>query len=177
MLPRPPRSTLFPYTTLFRSGFLEGRCRHKALGLQGRTGDTLQNLTGSGRNRFTGLYQFQVPTLQLRVLIAQATGSNDLARTQTLRITGIFYHHFTPDLIVLFHELNLVDNLTLQEAGVSLIVNLHLTHHLAHNDFEVLIVDFYPLKTVNILYFVNNVLLNSSGPFNRQNVGRCNGAV
>src|SRR5436189_3560049 len=25
MIRRPPRSTLFPYTTLFRSGFLEGR--------------------------------------------------------------------------------------------------------------------------------------------------------
>src|SRR4030043_1731409 len=28
MIRRPPRSTLFPYTTLFRSEYGEGRCRH-----------------------------------------------------------------------------------------------------------------------------------------------------
>src|SRR5438132_4750098 len=32
MLPRPPRSTLFPYTTLFRSD-LAGRDRHRAFAL------------------------------------------------------------------------------------------------------------------------------------------------
>src|SRR5438094_4772119 len=30
MLRRPPRSTLFPYTTLFRSGRVEGRARREA---------------------------------------------------------------------------------------------------------------------------------------------------
>src|SRR5258707_11869929 len=28
MIRRPPRSTLFPYTTLFRSGFIDFRARH-----------------------------------------------------------------------------------------------------------------------------------------------------
>src|SRR3712207_7882768 len=48
MIRRPPRSTLFPYTTLFRSGSgpkqargpqVPGECRRKALCSQGRTAD------------------------------------------------------------------------------------------------------------------------------------------
>src|SRR3712207_8402747 len=42
MIRRPPRSTLFPYTTLFRSGFL-------GLGVQPPT-PTLGNLIGEGRS-------------------------------------------------------------------------------------------------------------------------------
>src|SRR3712207_7326262 len=37
MIRRPPRSTLFPYTTLFRSG-LEGAHRQRARGQEGRRG-------------------------------------------------------------------------------------------------------------------------------------------
>src|SRR5438445_9320093 len=31
MIRRPPRSTLFPYTTLFRSGLVEGQCQSHEL--------------------------------------------------------------------------------------------------------------------------------------------------
>src|SRR2546422_11485529 len=34
MIRRPPRSTLFPYTTLFRSGFLAALARHAAWGFR-----------------------------------------------------------------------------------------------------------------------------------------------
>src|SRR6267142_3417127 len=36
MIRRPPRSTLFPYTTLFRSGRLCGQRRRRSIGLEGR---------------------------------------------------------------------------------------------------------------------------------------------
>src|SRR5205809_1569290 len=35
MMPRPPTSTLFPYTTLFRSGLLEELADHVELALEG----------------------------------------------------------------------------------------------------------------------------------------------
>src|SRR5260370_14634609 len=38
MIRRPPRSTLFPYTTLFRSGLRVWRCRHPAGSRNGHTG-------------------------------------------------------------------------------------------------------------------------------------------
>src|SRR4051794_41460595 len=39
MIRRPPRSTLFPYTTLFRSGRRSGHQRRPRLGAGGRAGD------------------------------------------------------------------------------------------------------------------------------------------
>src|SRR2546430_11646085 len=40
MIRRPPRSTLFPYTTLFRSGRVAGACERQAV--PGRTGDEIE---------------------------------------------------------------------------------------------------------------------------------------
>src|SRR3712207_7451078 len=42
MIRRPPRSTLFPYTTLFRSARRAGSRRHIDLHLQFRSGTTLE---------------------------------------------------------------------------------------------------------------------------------------
>src|SRR3712207_8256312 len=41
MIRRPPRSTLFPYTTLFRSGTAEGRAIAETLAAQGRVAPIL----------------------------------------------------------------------------------------------------------------------------------------
>ena len=45
MIRRPPRSTLFPYTTLFRSGFLSGGTSRRDAGLLfGRVSQVVTNL-------------------------------------------------------------------------------------------------------------------------------------
>src|SRR2546430_8971789 len=50
MIRRPPRSTLFPYTTLFRSSSAHGGPRRPLLGLRGRGGGVqLRRPLGSGR--------------------------------------------------------------------------------------------------------------------------------
>src|SRR2546422_6358266 len=45
MIRRPPRSTLFPYTTLFRSG----SCSHREVGLPGKISDHHAGATGPTR--------------------------------------------------------------------------------------------------------------------------------
>src|SRR5436190_15700155 len=47
---RPPRSTLFPYTTLFRSGLAPRRLRHDRRGLD-RIGSRTADLSVSGASR------------------------------------------------------------------------------------------------------------------------------
>src|SRR3712207_7482535 len=59
MIRRPPRSTLFPYTTLFRSAWLEVRCPVRAPGLApgGLEGDAVpghrRGRPGQGAGRVT----------------------------------------------------------------------------------------------------------------------------
>ena len=45
--------------------------------------------------------------------------------------------------------------------GVTLIVYLHLAHHLTHDNLNVLIVDINTLGTVYLLYFADEVFLYS----------------
>ena len=65
-------------------------------------------------------------------------------------------------LVVHVHELPLVDDLILEETGVSRVLDLHLVHHLADDDLEVLVVDLHALHTVHLLHLVDDVLLNAS---------------
>src|SRR3712207_7383776 len=44
MIRRPPRSTLFPYTTLFRSHFLKGVCESVSENFQSFDNDTQQRI-------------------------------------------------------------------------------------------------------------------------------------
>src|SRR5256885_13248309 len=59
MIRRPPRSTLFPYTTLFRSGWLRGRlgsrCGSRSIRLTG------PRVTGGDRCRRRRLGSFAIP--------------------------------------------------------------------------------------------------------------------
>src|SRR5437867_10380512 len=57
MPPRPPRSTLFPYTTLFRSQGTSGRrvdrfgCRRRTTGCESSARRSVRSPAGSGRTR------------------------------------------------------------------------------------------------------------------------------
>ena len=62
-----------------------------------------------------------------------------------LAITGIDNNLLAPDAIVLLCEIQLVHNLSLQEAGIAGFYNLNLAHHLAYDNLEVLVVDLHTL--------------------------------
>src|SRR5687768_17810303 len=66
MIPRPPRSTLFPYTTLFRSSL-----RHPALRIDG--GNVLANLALA----FVGLDSVRHTTDRLKTLAQDETRSEE----------------------------------------------------------------------------------------------------
>ena len=62
-------------------------------------------------------------------------------------------------LRVLGAELELVDHFFGQELRVADIFHLHPAHHLARDDFQVLVVDVDALQAVDFLDFVDQVLL------------------
>ena len=88
------------------------------------------------------------------------------------RITGVGHDSLVVEFVVHIHELPLIDNLILEEAGISRILDLDLRHHLANNHLEVLVVDLHTLHAVNLLYLINDVLLDTRGTQDVQDVGR-----
>ena len=118
---------------------------HKAVRLQSGTCDTLKDLVGCSRNSVTYLDQLKITAFQHTILISQLTCSHDLSGLQCLRISRIGNNFLAPDTIVLVHYLQLINNLLLQEASISRINHLYLTHHLTNDNLEVLIVDLHTL--------------------------------
>ena len=130
----------------------------------------MQDLGRSGRNSIAHLNQTEVAALQHTVLVTQFTCSNNLTRNERFRVAGIGNNFLAPDAVVLFHKLELVDNLLFQEASVARFVDFHLAHHLANDDFEVFVVNLHTLQTVNVLHFVDDILLYCRRAFDGQNV-------
>ena len=139
---------------------LEGGCRHKAVCLKGSSCDTLENLAGCCRNGISCLHNLKVLTFKHRVLISESSKSNNLAGLKGLRIACVKYNFLVPKSIVLLVELQSLHKLLRQEAGVTRINNLYLTHHLADNNFKVFVVNLNALHTVNLLNLIHNILLN-----------------
>ena len=61
--------------------------------------------------------------------------------------------------LVLFEEAELVHLLVDQELGVADVLDLHPPHHLPRDDLDVLVVDVDALQPVDLLDFVDEVLL------------------
>ena len=112
----------------------------------------------------------EVATLERRVLVAQTASRNDLTCAHGFAVAGIGYHLLAPYAVVLFREVELVYQFLFEESGVAWVVDLHLAHHLAHDNLEVLVVDFHTLQAVNVLHLVNDILLHSRGTLDGQNV-------
>ena len=71
MIRRPPRSTLFPYTTLFRSCFLQGR------NSPDEEWKTIDELSDNKKN--TVVRQFKPTSVRyVRLLVTQSTQNNSL---------------------------------------------------------------------------------------------------
>ena len=54
-------------------------------------------------------------------------------------------HFLIKDEIILFYEFQLIGKIIFEEAGVTRINDVYFAHHLANNDFNVLIIDLHPL--------------------------------
>ena len=156
---------------------LEGGGGHEALGLQGGAGNTLKYLRGSGGLGIAHLHQLEVAALELRVLFAELAHGDDHALAHGFAVAGVDDHLLAPDAVVLLGKVELVDNLLLEEAGVAGLVYLHLAHHLADDDLEVLVVDLHTLETVYILNLVDDVLLHSRGTLDGEDVVGRDGTV
>ena len=63
------------------------------------------------------------------------------------------------DALILLAEPELVDDFFGQEFGVADFLDLHPAHHLADDDFQVLVVDGHALQPVDFLDLVHHVLL------------------
>ena len=83
----------------------------------------------------------------------------------------------TPDAVVLFCKVVFVDDLRFEEAGVTSFVDLHLAHHLTHDNFKVLVVDFYTLQTINVLHLVDDVFLNGGRTLDGKDVARSDATI
>ena len=152
--------------------FLEGSSRHEALRLQSSTGDPLKDLASRRGLSFADLYGTQVTALQLAVLITQLAERDDLTWAEGLGVASVDDDDLTPEAVVLIHDLKLIDDLLLKEERIPWIEDLYLAHHLADDDFEVLVVDLHTLQAVDVLDFVDDVFLDGRGALDLEDIGR-----
>ena len=108
---------------------------------------------------------------------SQTACCDNLAFLKVFAVTCIDNHFLIPDAVVLFHEVALVDNLLFEEVGVACVEDFDLAHHLAYDNLEVLVVDFHTLHTVNVLYFVHDIFLNSCRAHDIEDIGGRDSAV
>ena len=59
-----------------------------------------------------------------------------------------------------------------KEFGISVFLDADLLQHLANDNLDMLIVDFYTLQTVNSLYLADHVILNGTYTFDLQDIMR-----
>ena len=69
-------------------------------------------------------------------------------------------------------ELDAIDLFTLEQVGLTRILDLHLLQHLAHDHFDVLVIDGDALQSVHVLDFVDQVVGEFLHALDRQDVVR-----
>ena len=140
-------------------GFLEAGGRDEGFALQRRLGDAQQQRLAAGGLGLLGLggllaggFGGFVGFLELGLgddvafLEARAAGLGDLdalSRSASLPCA----------------EAELVDHFARQELGVAGIFDLHLAEHLVEDDLNVLVVDLHALRTIDVLHFGQQVLI------------------
>src|SRR5437763_964300 len=79
---------------------------------------------------------------------------------------------FLLGLVVRIPEGLLVDVLALEEFGFAALEHAHLLQHLPDDHANVLVVDLHTLQAVNLLHFVEQILLHCARPLDAKNVVR-----
>ena len=156
---------------------LEGGGGHEALGLQRGARDPLKDLTSRSGLSITYLDEAEVTALELAVLITQTAQGDDLTGLERLAVASVDDYDLAPEAVVLLHHLELVSDLLLEEERIPWIEDLDLAHHLADDDLEVLIVDLHALQTVDVLYLIDDVLLDGRRALDLEDVGRRDGPI
>ncbi len=64
---------------------------------------------------------------------------------------------FALDGLVGVEDLRALDLLALDVAGLARVLHHHATQHLAHDHFNVLVVDLHTLQAVHVLHFIDDV--------------------
>src|SRR5437868_1382626 len=73
-------------------------------------------------------------------------------------------------LVVRVPEGLLVDVLALEELGITALEHAHLLQHLSHDHANVLVVDLHALQAVNLLHFVEQILLNRARSLDAEDI-------
>jgi hypothetical protein len=79
--------------------------------------------------------------------------------------------------VVLVQQLGALDLLTGDVVGVARLHHLHAAQHLAHDHFNVLVVDLHALQTIHVLHFVHHVTGQRFHALQTQDVMRIGRAV
>ena len=88
---------------------------------------------------------------------------------------GLAFGGFTTlfaDVAIDLFEVQALDLVTPEELGITGIADFDFAEHLADDDFNVLVIDFHTLQTVNFLHFVDQVFLELVWPKDLQNFMR-----
>src|SRR5258708_36825401 len=95
MIRRPPRSTLFPYTTLFRSLALLGNTAPVAFGALGTPVITLAKVTGLNENLLSAMVGRQLPFFSVLIpfwLIWAMAGFGPMVEVlRACLVAGVFF--------------------------------------------------------------------------------------
>src|SRR3989441_4877735 len=186
MIRRPPRSTLFPYTTLFRSLREDLLHRRRAVGGDLQTAIVLH--PGPRRNQPAHddvlLQPAQVVDAardrrlgeDARGLLERGRRNERVGRERGLgdpeqqRPAGRRLPALGHDALVFRLEAELVDLLVHDELRVAHLLDLHPAHHLADDRLDVLVVDVDALQPVDLLDLVDQILLQVLLAFDPQDV-------
>ena len=96
---------------------------------------------------------------------------------QNFRVSGVGHYFLAPDAVVLLGKVELIDHFLLEERGVTRVINAHFTHHLAHDNLEVLVVDLHSLQAIYVLNLVNDVFLNGRRTLDGKDIAWCDDAI
>ena len=99
-------------------GLLEGGGGHEAVGPQCGTGNTLKYLVGCRGDCVTGLDEFQILSLEQRVLIPESSRCHDLSGFEFCGVSGVLYDFLAEHRVVLLVELPFVHQLLGQESTI-----------------------------------------------------------
>ncbi len=154
---------------------MERRCREPRFGGDRCRGDTQQQRFADGRVGPATLHAFLLALLQVVVDLLELLLRQDLADLE-LGVALVGDHDAVLKVVVLIGEAQTVDLVVLEEAAVAGIRDADLLEHLAHDHFDVLVVDLHTLHAVHFLDLVHEIGLYFIDALDVEDVVRIDGA-
>ena len=148
-------------------GFLETGGGNEAFALNGRLGNP-QQLWSRLRRSWLGVLR-RAEYLSINFF---NFGNRNRIVNLVFRVSGIGDAALGLQFFVDPLQLELVNQHARQQIRITNGGDLHLSKHLSDHDFNVLVVDFYSLSTIDVLNFVQQVLLHFFRTADSKNVFR-----